>query len=134
MRNKSQLLPEREGERIVNTYACPVCGYGMPFPAEDDNICSCCGTHFGYDDVCRTHREIARLWIANGASWFSEYVSPPPTWNVWQQMIGAGLVWEIPWLVGIQTVSTVKYVPIPVERINPAGADRGLRLESEVTV
>lgn len=81
----------------MNTYRCPVCGYAMPFAPEDNNICSCCGTEFGYDDLNKTHGELTRLWIAHGAKWFSSYVKPPRNWNPWLQLIEARLGIWIPW-------------------------------------
>ena len=33
-------------------FTCPVCAYTlMPYPADEGNICPCCGTEFGYDDL-----------------------------------------------------------------------------------
>jgi hypothetical protein len=92
------------------TYGCPVCGYRMPFPAEDYNICSCCGTEFGYDDAARNYTEIALLWTERGAKWFSSFVKPPRNWNPWLQMINAGLSYHIPWLSHVRVSSTVRYV------------------------
>jgi|HubBroStandDraft_1064217.scaffolds.fasta_scaffold241831_1 hypothetical protein len=74
-------------------YACPVCGFDqMPFPPEDHNICSCCGTEFGYHDRARTHQELRKMWIAKGCPWFSARMAPPNDWNAYGQMLKAGLI------------------------------------------
>jgi len=74
-------------------YACPVCGFDqMPFPPEDHNICSCCGTEFGYHDRVRTHHDLRRMWIAKGCAWFSSHMPPPEDWNAHAQMLRAGLI------------------------------------------
>ena len=74
-------------------YRCTVCGYDqMPFPPEDYNICSCCGTEFGYHDRKLTHLQLRRRWAATGAPWFSKAVSPPVGWNWYLQLYRAGLV------------------------------------------
>lgn len=70
---------------------CPVCGYRMPFPPADNNICHCCGTEFGFDDVAKTHEFLRRQWIESGASWFSRVVAPPVGWDPNAQMISAGV-------------------------------------------
>lgn len=92
------------------TYTCPVCGYGMPYAPEDNNICSSCGTEFGYDDVRRSHSEIARKWIASGAKWFSSYVARPAHWNPWEQMIGAGLSYELPYIQNIKVTVPEEFI------------------------
>jgi len=68
----------------------------MPFPPEDNNICSSCGTEFGYDDVRKTYDQIRREWISAGARWFSSYAPRPLGWNPWMQMIEAGLAYALP--------------------------------------
>lgn len=74
-------------------YACPVCGFDqMPFPPEDHNICSCCGTEFGYHDRARSFQELRIMWIAKGCPWFSAAMPPPEKWNAYVQMLGARLV------------------------------------------
>lgn len=70
---------------------CPVCGYSeLLHRAWDDGnpsdeICPCCGTHFGYDDFAQTaadraiqQAELRNRWIANGSPWFSKSTTPPP--------------------------------------------------------
>jgi len=74
------------------SYNCPVCGFdGMPFPATDNNICSCCGTEFGYHDRRTSHDELRRIWISKGAPWFSRAMSPPPNWDWVSQLYKSGL-------------------------------------------
>lgn len=83
-------------------FTCPVCGYGMPFAPENNNICSSCGTEFGYDDLNRTHSQITKVWISRGAKWFSSYVTRPARWNPWDQMIRAGLAYELPYIGNVK--------------------------------
>lgn len=71
-------------------YMCPVCGFDeMPFPPEDHNICSCCGTEFGYHDLRQSHADLRRRWLERGAPWFSERMPPPVGWNPTDQLNGA---------------------------------------------
>lgn len=67
-------------------YTCPVCGY----PNLDDapvnhEICRCCGTQFGYDDCQRSHEDIRKEWIANGAGWFLKGYEPSE-WSAEMQL------------------------------------------------
>jgi len=72
-------------------YACPVCGFNqMPYPPGDHNVCSCCGTEFGYHDRVRSHQELRMLWVAKGCPWFSNALAPPAGWNADAQMRKAG--------------------------------------------
>jgi hypothetical protein len=89
-RGSSELLPG--GVWTMNYYTCPVCGFGgMLYPPNDYNICSCCGTEFGLDDVEITHRELRREWLRNGAPWFSDELPPPFGWNPFVQLVLADL-------------------------------------------
>jgi hypothetical protein len=84
---------------------CPVCYYGnMPYPAEDYNICPCCGTEFENHDEDQTHAELRQSWIAAGARWF--FRQAPATWNPWQQIASAGVM--------LPYVTTVTYLGSPV--------------------
>ncbi len=72
-------------------YQCPVCGY----PDLDDEpvnheICRCCGTQFGYDDYLRSHEELRREWVANGANWFLAGYEPQG-WDPYDQLYNAFL-------------------------------------------
>ncbi len=68
-------------------YFCPVCGYDqLDEPAANHNICSCCGTHFGYHDVGHTWAELRENWLLKGAPWFSKAVPPPSDWNPVRQL------------------------------------------------
>lgn len=70
-------------EKII----CPICGVinavkknpwnENGFASQD--ICPCCGTHYGEDDWAETEKERAKLfiklrekWIANGMKWWAE--------------------------------------------------------------
>jgi hypothetical protein len=74
-------------------YQCPVCGFDqMPFPPEDHNICSCCGTEFEYHTRVCSYQELRQMWVAKGCPWFSTAMAPPAGWNAYVQMLEAGLV------------------------------------------
>jgi hypothetical protein len=73
---------------------CPVCGYEPLFAPSweggepSDEICPCCGTHFGYDDFADSeegrrarHQELRARWIASGHPWFSTSRRPPKDWD-----------------------------------------------------
>jgi hypothetical protein len=44
-------------------YLCPVCDDVMEYPPRDHAICSCCQTHFSYDDCDASYDELRRRWI-----------------------------------------------------------------------
>jgi hypothetical protein len=68
-------------------YFCPVCGYdSLSAPPAYYNICPCCGTEFGYDDVSRKWSELRELWLKRGAPWFSRYTQAPEGWSASAQM------------------------------------------------
>jgi hypothetical protein len=71
----------------------------MPFPPEDNNICSSCGTEFGYDDAKKTYHQIRQEWVDRGAKWFSNYALPPSNWNPYLQMNAAHLLYTLPFAV-----------------------------------
>jgi hypothetical protein len=81
----------------AGVHLCPVCGYGLPKPAEDFTICPSCGVEFGYSDVGVSHRELRIEWITFGAPWSSVVVPRPYAWNPWDQLIQAGLSYDVPW-------------------------------------
>ena len=61
---------------------CPVCGYDrLPYPAESERVCPCCGTEFGYDDFGHSHEQLRRRWIEVGCPWFSQFTRPPSHWT-----------------------------------------------------
>lgn len=74
------------------TYKCPVCGYKeLSRPPQDDTICPCCGTHFGYHDYATPLAELRARWISKGALWFSHARQQPPGWDPWMQLWESGL-------------------------------------------
>lgn len=74
-------------------HLCPVCGYReLSRPAQDDLICPCCGTHFGYHDYATTHEELRRKWVASGAYWFSRAQPAHQNWDAFVQLSEAGFV------------------------------------------
>jgi hypothetical protein len=78
------------------TYTCPVCGYqNLPFPPLDYEICPSCGTEFEYHDARRTHAELRRMWVREGALWHSRVIPKPWRWDPFLQLINAGF-WELP--------------------------------------
>lgn len=81
----------------MTTHRCPVCAYQMPEPPEEGNICSCCGTEFGYDDdLGVTYRQLRELWISRGMPWFSPAARPPMIWNPVRQLVEAEYDFEMP--------------------------------------
>jgi hypothetical protein len=66
----------------------------MPHPPIDYNICPCCGTEFGLDDVELTHAELRLRWLSNGALWFSDELRPQLTWNPFVQLAMADLEYD----------------------------------------
>jgi hypothetical protein len=74
------------------TYKCPVCGYKeLSRPPQDDTICPCCGTHFGYHDYATTHEDLRMRWISTGARWFSRARQQPHGWDAMTQLLESGL-------------------------------------------
>lgn len=62
----------------MKQHTCPVCFFpAMDAPPCDYNICSCCGTEFGADDV--SYAALRHRWVRAGAPWF--YGTPPPGWS-----------------------------------------------------
>lgn len=69
---------------------CPICYYDNLFePPYDsdgygsDEICPCCGFHFGYDDYPNKEKQITewrQRWISDGCQWFSKKRKPPIDW------------------------------------------------------
>ena len=65
---------------------CPVCGYRMPYTADNFHICPSCGTEFGYDDAGRTHAELRSIWLKSGAKWWSPVDPQPEGWDPYSQL------------------------------------------------
>ena len=66
----------------------------MPYPPIDYNICPCCGTEFGLDDVGVSPAELRSEWLDEGAPWFSDELSPEPNWNPFVQLAMADLEYD----------------------------------------
>ena len=71
---------------------CPVCGYeGLEDGTASGEICSSCGTEFGYSDFQRTHEELRRRWIGESyAQWWSRYTPKPTNWSPIAQLRNIG--------------------------------------------
>ncbi len=79
---------------------CFVCIYDGLFepPYDDrgvssDEICPCCGFHYGYDDDDVIDKEFVykewrEKWISNGCIWFSKGRKHPKDWNPTEQLKG----------------------------------------------
>lgn len=85
----------------VAKFSCSVCGYpGLKQPPRSksggpsDQICPCCGFHFGYDDDARgiSYETWRIAWTNEGMRWFSTRTMPPLNWEPEQQLRNAGLV------------------------------------------
>ncbi len=74
------------------TYTCPVCGYSMPDPPRDNNICPSCGVEFGYSDAGRSFDDLRREWIRIGMPWHSRFYRPPQGWSPQLQLLQSGLL------------------------------------------
>ena len=75
---------------------CPVCGYNqLSRPPQDDTICPCCGTHFGYHDYATSYETLRLRWISNGARWFSRARQPPAEWNPLTQLLASGFAIQL---------------------------------------
>ena len=73
-------------------YMCPVCGYpNLEAQPTNHEICSSCGTQFGYDDYLRSHSELRQEWLDNDAKWFLVGYEPYG-WNAYSQLENAGLL------------------------------------------
>lgn len=72
---------------ILNGYTCPVCGFTMPAPPSDFNICPSCGTEFGNDDTDWTFEQLRQAWLEKGAHWWSNTQVPPPNWSPVEQVL-----------------------------------------------
>ena len=82
---------------MVNTYQCPVCGYGMEDEPCNFNICPSCGTEFGYHDANVPVRTLRASWLRNGAQWWSTTDSEPAGWDPYAQvsnLLSQGSVWQ----------------------------------------
>lgn len=84
----------------VTSVICPVCGYDrLRRPVQNDDICPCCGTHFGYEDAAPTEegrqqrwKELRAEWRSYDYPWFSPVTLPPAHWDPHAQLLAAGLV------------------------------------------
>ena len=81
------LSPKSE---VSMNHMCPVCGYdGLKVAPEDFEICPCCGTEFGLDDIQHTVAELREHWMGRGAPWFSHTTLPQSGWNPLEQLANA---------------------------------------------
>ena len=70
-------------------YECPGCGYDrLEEPAQDHNICECCGVQFGYHDASVSLAELRERWIEKGMKWHSRRIPRPPGWDAREQLKG----------------------------------------------
>lgn len=90
----------------MNQIICPVCGVvnAVQEPPWNDegfasqDICPCCGTHYGEDDWAETEEErklfffkLRKQWIAGGMKWWGEEDGEPDerkpqNWNPGEQL------------------------------------------------
>lgn len=74
-------------------YRCHVCGWlleGPPWGEEgiypSDDICPCCGCHFGYDDARASGvKKLREAWLSSGGKWFNPN-KKPSNWSLKDQM------------------------------------------------
>lgn len=99
-------MPRRYPTRIKKIN-CPVCGYNqLKRPPSDDLICPCCGVHFGLDDCSLNYDALRKIWLKNGAKWWSDATSPPQNWEPILQLQKAGLSYSLNNLSQKQNVYT----------------------------
>lgn len=77
---------------------CPVCGYpDLDEPAYDKfgcasfDICSSCGTQFGYDDTGFSHEFLRREWVNKGCPWLGS-LKKAENWDPLSQLKAAGFL------------------------------------------
>lgn len=94
-------------------YECPVCFYpNLEEPPQDFNICVCCGTEFGNDDLSESHEALRSKWVDSGHQWFLG--DPPARWSPVQQLIRCMLVGLLEPSVPVEEPSfSVTSLPIP---------------------
>lgn len=72
----------------------------MDEPPIDHAICACCGTHFGYEDVTRSHFVLRNAWLLNGGHWFDVEDKAYPRfgfgWSAWDQLDRSGFPYLVP--------------------------------------
>jgi hypothetical protein len=91
---------------------CPVCGYNqLSRPPQDDTICPCCGTHFGYHDYATSYEELRQRWISSGARWFSRARQQPADWNAMTQLLESGFAIKLSGPERIETVTEYDIEP-----------------------
>lgn len=113
----------------VSNNLCPVCGYdGLEDGTSSGEICSSCGTEFGYSDFQRSHEELRRRWISKEhAQWWSRYTPTPNGWSPVSQLrnIGYECTWadlqeihlpETAWVSGMVVAASGEYY-ISVTRV-----------------
>lgn len=71
---------------------CPVCGYdGLEDGTASGEICSSCGTEFGYSDSQRSNEQLRQRWINERcAQWWSFYTPAPLGWSAVDQLRSIG--------------------------------------------
>ncbi len=91
--------PAGQKTATLPNHLCPACGYVLDFPpwngpSSSDEICPCCGIHFGYDDATggspgerqAVYARWRHIWISNGMKWFSRWRRPRPDWDAREQL------------------------------------------------
>ena len=82
---------------------CPVCGFGMEEAPANYNICPCCGTEFGLNDVNTSIINLRENWVRSGMKWWSKTDPQPQNWNPFSQLA----------MVFVETTSAPIWEPIP---------------------
>ena len=81
-------------------HPCLACGHsGLDEPLWDgdsasNQICPCCGLHYGYDDAAHGRGDPASgfyaawraRWLVDGCPWFSTTTRPPDGWTGQEQV------------------------------------------------
>ena len=76
------------------SFPCPVCDNVMGRPAKDYNICSQCGTEFGYDAE-ENYPALRQQWIDSGKKhWYTEKVKQGERTRILIEFTGLAAVWR----------------------------------------
>lgn len=70
----------------VLSYLCPICGFLLPYPPRDFNICPSCGTEFDADTVEYSIDELRQAWFDRGLTWTSAVITQPAHFDPIEQL------------------------------------------------
>ena len=107
----------------MDSFTCPVCAYSlMPYPADEGNICPCCGTEFGFDDdLGVSYRELRDRWVEHGTPWFSPVEKPSVFWDGLEQLAASEFEFTPPtWWMGQAALTEYRFTDEPMLAVEMA--------------